>query len=93
MLKVNKKLLEEIEVYCKINEIGDPDKFLNDLIGNAFSVLKYGNKPDIEIKPKQIAKEEPGEEIPQPEIKQEDNTIIVTNKRIENDNYNDIYDI
>lgn len=89
MLKLNKKQLDEIELYCKINDIGDPDKFLNDLIGNAFSVLKYGNKPDIEIKQSPIGKEE----TPQPEIKQEDNTITVTNKRIENDNYNDIYDI
>jgi len=92
MPKVSKKLLDEIDAYCKINEITDADKFLNDLIVNAFSVLKYGNKPDIEIKPKQTVKTEPVEDLPQPEIKQPDNTITVTNKRIENDKYNDIYD-
>ncbi len=84
MLKIDKKLLEEIDLYCKINKIADSDKFLNELIGNAFSVLKYGNKPDIEIK--QI-KEESKEETPQ------QNTIIVTNKKTANDNYDDIYDI
>jgi hypothetical protein len=91
MAKINEKLSDEIDLYCKLNEIPDPDKFVMELVEKTFSVIKYGNKPDIEIVPKK--EEIKPEVIEQPIIKLDDNTIVVQNKIKENDKYDDIYDI
>jgi hypothetical protein len=89
MPNINNKLIEEIKLYCKINNIVDSDKFLNDLIRDAFSVIKYGNKPDIEINPEG---DKVSTDTEQP-IPSEEDKIIIKNKKIENDKYGDIYDI
>jgi TnpA family transposase len=93
MAKIDEKLSNEIDLYCKINEISDPNKFLTDLVEKTFSVIKYGNKPDIRIEPKKE------ENKPEPDNKEEkiitleENTLVVQNNIKINDNYNDIYDI
>ena len=49
MLNINTKILYEIEQYCEINGIEDPNQFCNNLIENAFTVIKYGLKPDLKL--------------------------------------------
>lgn len=93
MANIDKKLSDEIDLYCKINKISNSDKFITDLVENSFSFIKYGSKPDIRVEPK---KEKIGSE---PESKEEkiinieDNTLVVQNNIKNNDNYDDIYDI
>lgn len=40
---INKILEDEIINYCKVNNIDDVNKFINDLIKQSFTVKKYGN--------------------------------------------------
>lgn len=45
-MEINKKLAQDISLYCKVNEL-DEDKYLNDLIRSAFMIDKYGNRPSV----------------------------------------------
>lgn len=47
MLNLDKKLVDEITQYCKLNEITDIDKFTNDLLKKAFTAEKFGAAPVI----------------------------------------------
>lgn len=90
MLNINKKLLDEIEQYCRLNEIIDADKFINDLIKDSFSLIKYGSKPDIQIREKEVeAKPEPIDDVKATEPKKDN--VLVKTKQKEDDNY-EIYD-
>lgn len=59
-MEIPKKIQDEIQYYCKINNIEDIDKFLVKIIRDGFNIAKYGNGPtniviapkeEIEIKP------------------------------------------
>lgn len=45
-MEINKKLEQDISSYCKLNEL-DENKYINDLLRNAFMIDKYGNRPPI----------------------------------------------
>lgn len=42
---IQSKLLEEIEQYCKANNIEDIEKFVNKMLRNGFNIERYGEKP------------------------------------------------
>lgn len=46
IMEINKKLAQDISSYCKLNGL-DENKYLNDLLLDAFMVDKYGNRPSI----------------------------------------------
>lgn len=56
MPNIDSSILNEIKLYCKINEIQDFDEFLNKIITIGFNIEKYGSKPDLGAK--KIEKEE-----------------------------------
>lgn len=66
-MEINNKLYFEIENYCKINEINDVEKYINNLLRQAFTkdkycdVIKIGNNVTMtnieEIKDKVIVRE------------------------------------
>ena len=67
MLNIEKHLTDDIEQYCKLNNIADVNKFCNELLQKAFTAEKYGNIPSfISIKPKPV-QEEP---IIQPQVEE-----------------------
>ena len=56
---VNKKLLSEIEEYCKLNEL-EVSQTLNEALRQGFTILQYGmgpNKPKVIEKPVEVIKE------------------------------------
>jgi len=44
-MKIPKKILEEIEGFCNLNEIADQDEFILSILKTGFNVEKYGNAP------------------------------------------------
>lgn len=63
MLNFKKQLLDDIDLYCKLNSI-DVDKFCNDLLEQAFVSKKYGTVPNI-VKTKSVPPtEQPTDEPP-----------------------------
>ena len=75
---VNKKLLEEIEEYCELNELNTSDT-LNEALRRGFTILKYGigpNKPQIKEKVVEIIKEVPVEKIVEKIVEVEKNVKI-----------------
>lgn len=58
MIRIEKKLLDEISSYCKLNGIKDMSVFTTNLLRKAFIIEKFGEKPpfferkedDIEVK-------------------------------------------
>lgn len=44
-MEIDKKLLEEIEEYCKYNEIGDVEKEINKILRKGFNIIKFGVSP------------------------------------------------
>jgi chromosome segregation ATPase len=60
-MDIPKKILEEIEEFCKLNEIKDKEKFMLSIFQTGFNVEKYGNAPwkqEIEkIVEKEVVKE------------------------------------
>lgn len=89
MLKLKTQLLAEIELYCKANNISDPDKFCNDMLERAFMLEKYGKVPDIINVPKTEGKPVP-DPITVTEKTQDESTIIIK-KDTTDDDY-EIYD-
>lgn len=89
-MEINKKLNEDILSYCKANEIDDVNLFINKLLQDSFTILKYGAKPIIPIK------ETPKEEVVVKE--KEEPTPVITkvdkksNKIKNKENLNDLYD-
>lgn len=47
MLDINKKLYNDIKLYCDANNIDDINKFCNNLLQKAFTSEVYGSKPEI----------------------------------------------
>lgn len=45
MINISKKLSSEIEGYCAINGIENPDRFANNLLKRAFTAEKFGDTP------------------------------------------------
>lgn len=45
-MEINKKLLKDIQSYCKLNDLNEDD-FLNGILKKAFLIEKYGDKPTI----------------------------------------------
>jgi len=63
-IEIGKELIEEIEGYCKLNDIEVMDEFIHTMLEKGFNIEKYGNvpemyKPDAEIieKPVEVIKE------------------------------------
>jgi hypothetical protein len=77
MLDISNKLLKEIELYCKANEIDNLNSFIEKLIEIGFNIEKYGTKPTINNEKKEVVKEEPIVE----EVK------IIENKITKKDDY------
>ena len=69
---INKKLLSDIESYCKLNDL-EVEKFINKLLRNAFTVEKYGDEPKILKEKKEPIIEEPVKEIVEKIIEPEKN--------------------
>ena len=49
---------DEFIQYCKLNNIIDVEKFAKEIFNKGFTLIKYGDKPDIKIEPKKSFKEE-----------------------------------
>lgn len=47
-MEINNKLYSEIENYCKINEIDDIEKYINNLLRQAFTKDKYSTIAKVE---------------------------------------------
>ena len=87
MMKIPKKILEEIEGFCNLNEITDQDEFILSILKTGFNVEKYGNAPwrqevekIVEVE-KEVIKEIPVEKIVEVEkevIKEIEKKIFVT---------------
>ena len=59
-MEIPKNVQEEIQYYCKINDIEDVDKFLMKILRNGFNLAKYGNGPKtIVIAPKETLEIDP----------------------------------
>lgn len=78
-MDVEKKLLKEIETYCKSNNVTDVDKFINELIVTGFNIKKYGAAPAIKKTAKLVEKQSEPEKKP-------------TVKNTKDDDYEDLYD-
>jgi len=86
-MKIPKKILEEIEGFCNLNEIADQDEFILSILKTGFNVEKYGNAPwqqevekIVEVE-KEVIKEIPVEKIVEVEkevIKEIEKKIFVT---------------
>lgn len=50
-LELNDDLFNEINEYCKLNNIENVDKFTHKLIKTGFNIEKYGTTPIIPISP------------------------------------------
>jgi len=48
-MELPKKILEEIEDFCKLNEIKDKNKFILSILQTGFNVEKYGNTSSATI--------------------------------------------
>ena len=74
-MEIPKKILEEIEEFCKLNKIKNKDKFMLSVFQTGFNVEKYGNAPwkqEIEkIVEKEVIKEVPIEKIVEKEVVKE----------------------
>lgn len=59
-MDINKKLLKDIEEYCKFNNIEDIEKEVNNILRVGFNVIRFGTKPFDNTPPKieEIKKEE-----------------------------------
>ena len=44
-MEIPNNILEEINLYCKVNNIDDIDKFVLKILRTGFNVEKYGLKP------------------------------------------------
>tara|TARA_R110000824_G_C15192006_1_gene674847 strand:+ start:644 stop:1168 length:525 start_codon:yes stop_codon:yes gene_type:complete len=84
-MELPKKILEEIEDFCKLNEIKDKNKFILSILQTGFNVEKYGNAPwQLEVEKiieKEIIKEVPVEKIVEVEkevIKEIEKKVYIT---------------
>jgi len=70
MFNVNKKIFDQIKIYCDLNLITDIDKFCNELLESAFTTKKYGEVPEFVFVKKEGEKPpENNEQIPEEEVK------------------------
>ena len=86
-MEINKKLNEDILIYCNANKIDDVNSFINKLIQDSFTILKYGSKPIILIKetPKKeevVVKEKVGPTPVIEKVEKKNDKIKETNRRI-----------
>lgn len=44
-MKIDEKLYQEIKEFCKLNEIKDVNKYINELLKEAYMKQKWGEKP------------------------------------------------
>lgn len=59
-MDIDNKLLNNIQDYCKLNEINDIDKFINELLNIGLTVKKFGTSPyTLNQSPKAIESQEP----------------------------------
>ncbi len=49
-IKINKRLLEEIKEYARLNDIEDFDKFINKVLEKGMSSIKFGSLPMSVVK-------------------------------------------
>ena len=81
-MEIPKKILDEIEQFCNLNEIKNKEKFMLNVFQTGFNVEKYGNAPwkqEIEkIVEKEVIKEVPVEKIVEKEVIKE----IIVEKEI-----------
>lgn len=45
MVNINNNILNNIEKYCKINNIENIDKIINQCLEKGFNILRFGNSP------------------------------------------------
>ena len=71
-MDIPKKILDEIEEFCKLNKIKNKENFMLSIFQTGFNVEKYGNAPwkqEIEkIVEKEVIKEVPIEKIVEKEV-------------------------
>lgn len=80
---IQSKLLEEIEQYCKANNIEDIEKFVNKMLRNGFNIEKYGEKPPwFDSKPKEEVKTIAEELIPVQELERPTGVSILSSMDI-----------
>ena len=84
-MDIPKKILDEIEQFCNLNEIKNKEKFMLNIFQTGFNVEKYGNAPwkqEIEkIVEKEVIKEIPVEKIVEVEkevIKEIEKKVFIT---------------
>lgn len=53
MVEIDRKLYNDIKLYCKTNDLVIKD-FINKLLRKAFTIEKYGERPFVESKPNVI---------------------------------------
>ena len=63
-IEIRQKLIDEIEDYCKFNDMTNVDEFIHNMLEKGFNIEKYGimpemYQPDAEIieKPIEVIKE------------------------------------
>ena len=88
MLKIKRQLSDDIEAYCKLNDIKDPELFCNNMLEKAFMVIKYPAVPDITIVEKPAKKEE--ENVAQTQHKVPENALMIKKSNTKDDY--EIYD-
>ena len=88
MLKIKRNLSEDIELYCKLNDIKDPDVFCNNMLEKAFMLVKYPAVPEITIVEKPVKKEEDNVAPTQHKVPE---NVLMINKSNTKDDY-EIYD-
>jgi hypothetical protein len=49
---------DEFIQYCKLNGIDDVEKFAKEIFNKGFTLIKYGDRPDIKIEPPEILSKE-----------------------------------
>ena len=66
--EIKSELYDDISEYCRLNDLGDVDLFINNLLKTAFTIEKYGSRPQIGKKTIETHIEEPIEVVaPVPE--------------------------
>lgn len=91
-MKINDKLLKEINDYCKLNNIDDIDSLISKMLKVGFDIEKFGPNMSV-IKPKvEVVVETPKIEVKKPRKKTvKEETKVVPNNSVKNNEEEDLY--
>lgn len=92
-MKINDKLLKEINDYCKLNNIDDIDALISKMLKVGFDIEKFGPNMSV-IKPKVevVVVETPKIEVKKPRKKTvKEETKVVPNNSVKNNEEEDLY--